>query len=67
MNERYSFAYFLRAEDETLMKAVKSPLIPKGGRDEEDGFTCGEWMKMKYAMLRKDTWNQSDNWILTGA
>ncbi|KAK3172580.1 hypothetical protein OEA41_005904 [Lepraria neglecta] len=67
MNERYSFAYFLRAEDETLMRAVKSPLVSEGGRDEEEVFTSGEWMKMKYAMLRKDTWNQNDNWILTGA
>ena len=67
MNERYSFAYFLRAEDETPMRAVKSPLVSKSERDEEEVFTSGEWMKMKYAMLRKDTWNQHNSWILTGA
>ena len=66
MKERYSFAYFLRAEDETPMRAVKSPLI-RGAGEEEECFTSGEWMKRKYAMLRKDTWNEGNNWILTGA
>lgn len=68
MKERYSFAYFLRAEDETPMRAVKSPLVSEvGGEEEEEVFTSGEWMKRKYAMLRKDTWKKDSNWILTGA
>ena len=66
MRERYSFAYFLRADDETLIKAVNSPLIAKDRVKEKEVFTSGEWMKRKYAMLRKDTWNKDSNWILTG-
>ncbi|KAL9071756.1 MAG: hypothetical protein Q9161_004020 [Pseudevernia consocians] len=67
MKERYSFAYFLRAEDETPIRAVKSPLITESNEQEKEVFTSGEWMKKKYAMLRKDTWNQTNNWILTGS
>ena len=66
MKERYSFAYFLRAEDETPIRALRSPLIPEV-EGEEKVFTSEEWMKRKYAMLRKDTWNEGNNWILTGA
>lgn len=67
MEERYSFAYFLRAEDETPIRTMKSPLIPESEEQEKDVFTSGEWMKRKYAMLRRDTWNQNNDWILTGA
>ena len=67
MKERYSFAYFLRAEDETPIRAVKSPLIPESNEREKEVFTSGEWMKKKYAVLRKDTCNQTNDWILTGS
>lgn len=67
MEERYSFAYFLRAEDETPIRTMKSPLIPESEEQEKEVFTSGEWMKRKYAMLRRDTWNQNNDWILTGA
>ena len=67
MKERYSFAYFLRPEDETPIRALNSRLIPESEEPEKEVFTSGEWMKRKYAMLRKDTWNQHDNWILSGA
>ena len=67
MKERYSFAYFLRPEDETPIRALKSRLIPESEEPEKEVFTSGEWMKRKYAMLRKDTWNQHSNWILSGA
>ncbi len=66
MKERYSFAYFLRAEDETPMRAVNSPLVSDVGGGETV-FTSGEWMKRRYAMLRKDTWNTNRGWILMGA
>ncbi|MCJ1404215.1 hypothetical protein MMC11_007440 [Xylographa trunciseda] len=70
MTERYSFAYFLRPDDGTLMKAVTSPLLAKQDRQEkgkEEVFTSEEWMQRKYAMLRRETWTENDSWILTGA
>ena len=66
MKERYSFAYFLRPEDETPIRALKSRLIFKSEEPEKEVYTSGEWMKRKYAMLRKATWNQHNNWMLSG-
>ena len=68
MEERYSFAYFLRPRDETVMRAVRSPLLSVAEVDEEtEGFTSAEWMRRKYMMLRGETWNEKSSWILTGA
>lgn len=71
MKERYSFAYFMRPDEDALMKAVRSPLIPKADKMEVEAettdITSGEWLQRKYAMLRRDTWNEEKNWILTGA
>ena len=68
MRERYSFAYFLRAQDDAVMKAVRSPLVKADEVVEsEEEFTSAEWMRKKYAMLRGDTWNEKSSWILTGA
>ena len=66
MKERYSFAYFMRPNEDALMKAVSSPLVPKTDRQDEI-FTTGEWIQRKYAMLRRDTWRKEENWILAGA
>lgn len=66
MKERYSFAYFMRPDEDALMKTVSSPLVPKADRQDQV-FTSGEWLQRKYAMLRRDTWKKDDNWILTGA
>lgn len=68
MGQRYSFAYFLRPRDETVMRAVMSPLVsaPEVSEGEEE-FTSAEWMRRKYAMLRGETWNEKSSWILTGA
>ena len=68
MAERYSFAYFLRPRDETVMRAVMSPLVSVAEVSEgEEEFTSAEWMRRKYAMLRGETWNEKSSWILTGA
>ena len=68
MEERYSFAYFLRPQDETVMRAVRSPMLSVAEVDEgTGGFTSAEWMRRKYAMLRGETWNEKSSWILTGA
>ena len=66
MKERYSFAYFMRPDEEALMKVVSSPWVRKADNQDEV-FTSGEWLRRKYAMLRRDTWKKNENWILTGA
>ena len=66
MKERYSFAYFMRPDENALMQAVSTPLVPKVDRPEQL-FTSGEWLQRKYAMLRRDTWKDDEKWILTGA
>ena len=71
MTERYSFAYFMRPDDGTLMKAADSPLlvnsVQRETEKEEEIFTSEEWMRRKYAMLRRETWTKDNDWILTGA
>ena len=66
MKERYSFAYFMRPDENALMQAVSTPLVPKVDRQDEV-FTSGEWLQRKYAMLRRDTWKDDEKWVLTGA
>lgn len=66
MKERYSFAYFMRPDADALMKPVSSPLVPKDNRQDEV-FTSGEWLQRKFVMLRRDTWKEDKDWILTGA
>ena len=65
MQERYSFAYFMRPDEDALMKTVSSPLIPKPD-EQAESFTAGEWLQRKYTMLRRDTWKENESWILTG-
>ena len=68
MEERYIFASFWRAQDETVMRAVTSPLVSVAEVAEGEGaFTSAEWMRRKYAMLRGETWNEKSSWILNGA
>lgn len=67
MEERYSFAYFMRPDEDALMKAVRSPSVLKAGDRSEEVFTSGEWLQRKYAMLRRDTWSKEKDWMLTGA
>lgn len=66
MKERYSFAYFMRPDEDAFMKAVSSPLVPKVDRQDEV-FTSAQWLQRKYAMLRRDTWKKDENWMLSGA
>ena len=65
MQERYSFAYFMRPDEDALMRTVSSPLVPSSD-EREELFTAGEWLQRKYSMLRRDTWKEDKSWILTG-
>ena len=65
MRERYSYAYFMRPDDGVLLKPVTSPLVA-ADEQQKEVFTSGEWLKRKYATLRRDTWKKDENWILNG-
>ena len=68
MQERYSFAYFLRAEDETPMRPVKALQALTTGREsdqEEEVPTSAEWLQKKYLSLRGSTWQKENDWMLT--
>ena len=66
MRERYSFAYFMRPDEGTLMKPVSSHKIASNEQRKEEVCTSGEWLQRKYAMLRKETWSKENDWILRG-
>lgn len=57
MDTRYSFAYLQRPEEHTILKMA-------GPEGEE--LTSGDWLKRKFGMLRKDTYTNDKQWILTG-
>lgn len=59
MPERYSLAYLMRLEDETVLRAVDSPLIPRTTSTSEDAITSGAWISKKFKALRgqKDAGN----------
>lgn len=66
MSERYSMAYLMRPEDQTLLQRLDSPLIPRAVSTEETAVTSGAWISKKFKALRgtKDAGNFDQ--ILTG-
>jgi isopenicillin N synthase-like dioxygenase len=65
MPTRYSFAYLVRAEDQTPMTGLKCPLFPPLDPGKKV-FTSGEWLKQKFQALRLNTRKENEDWILTG-
>ena len=65
MDTRYSFAYLMRAEDETPLKGLESDLIPPSDPGVRV-FTGAEWLQRKYGMLRLETYDKEDDWVLLG-
>ncbi|KAF3916730.1 hypothetical protein ABW20_dc0106922 [Dactylellina cionopaga] len=66
MPERYSMAYLMRPEDQTVLRALDSPFIPRKMSNGDDFVTSGEWIRRKFKALRgqKDAGNFDQ--ILTG-
>ena len=66
MEERYSFAYLQRAEDDIEMRAL--PRLESGVTDNEEVYTSREWLEKKFGMLRLETWKEGTEGqrILTG-
>jgi isopenicillin N synthase-like dioxygenase len=66
MPERYSMAYLMRPEDQTLLRPLDSPLIPHSVPTGETAVTSGAWISKKFKALRgtKDAGNFDQ--ILTG-
>lgn len=53
IEERYSFAYLQRAEDDIQMKPL--PGIQSDKTEEKELFTSQEWLENKFGMLRAKT------------
>lgn len=51
MEERYSFAYLQRTEDNVKMEAL--PGLGKSTVNEKEVYTSGEWLEKKFGMLRR--------------
>ncbi|KAI0971260.1 putative oxidoreductase [Xylaria arbuscula] len=64
MPERYSLAYLMRPEDQTVLRPLDSPLIPQP--EVEEVFTSGEWIRRKFKALRGTQDAESLDGILTG-
>ncbi|MCJ1319190.1 hypothetical protein MMC15_004523 [Xylographa vitiligo] len=73
MARRFSVAYLQRAEDQTKLVPVQSPLMEERTRkekgvveskSEEDGVTSGEWLRKKFSVLRGE---KVDEGVLTGS
>ncbi|KKK15687.1 hypothetical protein ARAM_006617 [Aspergillus rambellii] len=61
MNERYSFAFLMRPENQAPMVPLNSDCLPEG----EDFLTSENWIKAKFGILRGDT-SKNKSRILTG-
>ena len=66
MEERYSFAYLQRAEDDVKMEAL--PGLKNEAVDQKEVYTSREWLEKKFGMLRRNTWKEGteSQRILTG-
>ncbi|KAL8709498.1 MAG: hypothetical protein Q9220_005740 [cf. Caloplaca sp. 1 TL-2023] len=72
LEERYSFAYFLRPDEDAVLAPVESPLLAAKDKREGKNYngeapTCRDWLQKKYQVLRRQTWNHEQDWILSGA
>ncbi|KAJ8127340.1 hypothetical protein O1611_g6297 [Lasiodiplodia mahajangana] len=65
MPERHSFGYFIRPNDDAILRPLRSPLIPSEGRNVQP-VTCAEWIMRKYKVLRaEERTPQDDDQVLT--
>jgi len=48
---RYSVVYFVRPNDDIILRRLKAPGIPDGGKKDEDGITAKEWIIRQSAAL----------------
>ena len=56
MEERYSFAYLQRAEDDVKMVALPGMVVgATERRGGEEVYTSREWVEKKFGMLRRET------------
>lgn len=53
MEERYSFAWMARAEEATVMTRLGGGDVPECEQAGQEPVTSGEWLRRKFAMLRK--------------
>ncbi|TGO10551.1 hypothetical protein BTUL_0132g00240 [Botrytis tulipae] len=65
MKTRYSFAFLQRAQEQTPLVGLRSPLI-QANDESFKVVTSGEWLHQKFSMLRAKTHEKEKNWMLTG-
>ena len=53
MQERYSFAYLQRAEDDVKMEILLG--MENRAANQEEVYTSKEWLEKKFGMLRRKT------------
>lgn len=61
---RHSFAYFCRAESDTVLRPLSSPLIGQGLQEEET-FTSVEWLQSRLKTVRADSQDMKNHCMLT--
>ena len=66
IEERYSFAYLQRTEEDVKMKPLPSFECDAASRTEV--YTSREWLEKKFGVLRRETWQEGADGqkILTG-
>ncbi|RAK81858.1 putative oxidoreductase [Aspergillus fijiensis CBS 313.89] len=65
MPTRYSFAYMVRPENQTVMAAPQTGCIPARDPDATV-LTAQEWLEKKYSVLRLDARPDDLVWMMTG-
>ncbi|KAF7515285.1 hypothetical protein G7054_g14652 [Neopestalotiopsis clavispora] len=69
MPERYSLAYLMRPEDDTVLRVLDSPRIPRPDKkcaEKDDEVTSGEWIRRKFKALRGQQNGGNIDRVLTG-
>ncbi|KAF7960316.1 hypothetical protein EAE96_000003 [Botrytis aclada] len=65
MKTRYTFAFLQRAQEQTPLVGLRSPLI-QANDESLKVVTSGEWLHQKFSMPRARTHDKEKNWMLTG-
>lgn len=66
MPERYSMAYLMRPEDQTVLKTLDSPLIPQSMTSSGEAITSGAWIAKKFKAIRGQLGTDNHDQVLAG-
>jgi len=59
---KISLGYFLRPEDDVVLKPVRSPIIPQSAKEEEESILSKDWIAFRANASKSESYKQEMDW-----